>query len=99
MAKITDKYLDILSNNINELEESYSVKRIGIFGSIAKGKSTSKSDVDIIVEFKKPIGFFKFIDLETFLSGKLKRKVDLATKKALRPTIKNSILETTVYVR
>jgi predicted nucleotidyltransferase len=56
------------------------------------------SDLDILVEFKEPIDFFDFLELEEYLSKILKVKVDLVMKKVLRPGIGESILKEVVYV-
>ncbi len=81
-----------------ELRGGYHVKRIGVFGSATRGEDTLASDIDILVEFSAPVGFFKFLDLEEYLSSILKRKVDLVTRNALKPAIKDSILRDIVYV-
>jgi len=80
------------------LKEKFGVKRIGIFGSYLRGEQKRGSDLDILVEFYEPIGFFKFIELEDFLSQKLRVKVDLVLKKALKPFIKEIILKETIYL-
>ncbi|HDI23863.1 MAG TPA: nucleotidyltransferase, partial [Thermoplasmatales archaeon] len=53
---------------------------------------------DILVEFEKPLGFFKFLELEECLSKLIGRKVDLVSKKALKPHIGKHILEEVVTV-
>jgi len=78
--------------------DTYNVKDIGVFGSVASGQNTEKSDIDLLVEFSKPIGFFKFIQLEKYLSKILRRNVDLVTKKALKSAIKDEVLREVVYV-
>ena len=80
------------------LERDFSVKNIGIFGSFARGTSRNESDVDILVEFSKPVGLFLFGSLIVFLERLLEKKVDLATKKALKPLIRDEILQETIYV-
>lgn len=80
------------------LRDRYHVKRMGIFGSVVRGEEKEESDIDILVEFKSPIGFFDFIRLENFLSQTLNRKVDLISKKALKPAIKDDILKEVIYV-
>jgi len=81
------------------VREKYHVKTMGIFGSVARGDDTDASDVDILVEYDIVPGFFGFIQLEKFLSDALGgRKVDLATKKALKEVIKDDILKETIYV-
>lgn len=80
------------------LTEEYKVKEIGIFGSFARGEQAEESDIDILVEFSQPIGFFRFIDLEDHLSDILGLKVDLVSKKALKPNIGKNILNELVAV-
>jgi predicted nucleotidyltransferase len=81
------------------LKEKYQVETIGIFGSYSRGQQTKKSDADILVVFSKDahVGFFKFLELEEFLTRKLRVKVDLVTKNALKPTMKDKVLQETVY--
>ena len=81
-----------------ELRRRYGVKEIGIFGSLVWGKVKKNSDVDLLVEFEKPIGFFKFLELEEHLSHLIGRKVDLVSRKALKPHIGRYILEEVVRV-
>ncbi|MCR4275629.1 MAG: nucleotidyltransferase family protein [Candidatus Wolfebacteria bacterium] len=80
------------------LRQRYHVKKMGIFGSVARNEANKKSDIDVLVEFNEPIGMFEFIRLEYFLKKILKRKVDLVTKKALKRAIKKDILKETIYV-
>lgn len=89
---------NIINSQLKFLKDQYNVKNIGIFGSVVRGEQTQNSDIDILVEFDAPIGFFNFIKLENYLSGILNRKVDLISKKALKPAIKDSILSEVVYV-
>ena len=55
------------------------VKSSALFGSFARGENTKNSDIDILVEFKNPVGFFAFSDLKNKLEQKLNKKVDLVT--------------------
>ena len=82
------------------LKERFQVDTIGIFGSYSRGEQNKKSDVDIVVTFVEPnnIDLVDFIEIKQFLRRKLKTKVDLVTKKALKPLIKDKILEETIYV-
>jgi uncharacterized protein len=96
------KTLKVITDTIEvlkpQLRERFKVKTIGVFGSYVHGEQTSKSDVDVLVEFKEPIGLFEFMDLEFFLSDTLGVKVDLVSKKALKPRIGERILEEVVMV-
>jgi predicted nucleotidyltransferase len=89
------KTLEILKP---KLREQFKVKTIGVFGSYVRGEQTPKSDIDVLVEFEEPIGLFEFMDLEFFLTDALGIKVDLVSKKALKPHIGKRILEEVVTV-
>jgi len=80
------------------LRQKYNVKRLGIFGSVVRDQQRKGSDVDMLVEFVSPIGFFDFVRLENFLTETLNQKVDLVSKKALKSAIKDDILGETIYV-
>ncbi len=89
---------EILGAHKKELQERYRVKEIGVFGSFVRGEAQEESDVDILVEFETPIGLFRFLELEEYLSHLLGRKVDLVSKKALKPHIGKMILEELVRI-
>ncbi|MFH1707445.1 MAG: nucleotidyltransferase family protein [Planctomycetota bacterium] len=78
--------------NLAQFREEYGLVSIGIFGSQARGDAGRSSDVDILVEFARPIGMFRFLELEERLSDLLNAKVDLVTRKALKPNIGRRIL-------
>ena len=75
------------------------VKELAIFGSVARGDSSPHSDVDILVEFDRPIGLFEFIRLKILLEEWLGCQVDLATPDALHPAMRERILNEAIYVR
>jgi len=89
--------ISLLERERNVLREKFKVKKLGVFGSFARGENQKSSDVDILVEFSEPVGFFLFIDLENYLSGLFGLKVDLVTKNALKPAIKDKIISDVVY--
>ena len=88
----------LLAGKKEELRRGYQVSRIGVFGSSARGEARPGSDIDILVEFASPIGLFKFIELEEHLSNLLGAKVDLVSRKALKPAMGKQILEEVVQV-
>ena len=75
-----------LRDHEKEIKESFGVRRIGIFGSFARGEQKETSDVDILVEFEKPT-FDNFMNLAFFLEDLFQRKVDLVTSNSLSPYI------------
>jgi hypothetical protein len=77
------KVIKTIKNEKPHLVAEFNVKKIGLFGSFAKGRQTGKSDIDIIVEFSKPIGF-KFLDLCDYLEEKLGKKVDILTPAGIK---------------
>jgi uncharacterized protein len=78
------------------LNKEYAVKEIGLFGSFSDNTSSEFSDIDIIVELERPIGW-KFFTLEMFLENTFGRKIDLVTKNALKEQIKEKILTHVKY--
>ena len=93
MQHMLEELKEILRDHREEMGRDYAVAAIGIFGSYVRNEATSGSDVDILVEFDKPIGFFKFLELEEKLAEWLGTPVDLVTKGALRPYIGQQILK------
>ncbi len=90
-------------SNIDTIKEitvpilkKYGVERASLFGSIARGEDTDKSDVDILVSIKRPMGIFEFIGLQFDLEKALNRKVDLVEEvsinKYLEPYIQKDII-------
>ncbi len=88
----------ILTRNLSSLRDVYALDRIGIFGSVARGDTTGKSDVDILVEFSRPISLYKFIEFEQRLKELLRNDVDVVTVNSLKPLIRDTILRETAYV-
>lgn len=96
--KTLNEVIRILNEHKTTLVEQFKVKEIGIFGSYVKGEQKRNSDIDILVEFYEPVGFFTFLDLEEYLKNLFGRKVDLVSKKALKPRIGKHILEEVIPV-
>jgi predicted nucleotidyltransferase len=78
-----DEVIRLMKEHYNVLMTEYGVSRIGIFGSVVKGTVTEDSDLDIVVEFKRPIGF-KFNRLVEYLENLFGRKVDVVTKDGIK---------------
>ncbi len=90
-----------IENKLKELKpvlfQKYYVDKIGYFGSFSRNEQTKDSDIDILVSFKKPVGW-EFFDLQYFLENELKLKVDLVSEKALKEQLKEIILNSVKYI-
>lgn len=75
------------------LLEEYGVRSISLFGSIARGEAGEESDVDLLVEFSRPVGILEFVRLKRALESVLGRSVDLATPSSLKPQLRDRILK------
>ena len=73
-----EQVIEILRREMPYLREKYGVEKIILYGSFARGNQKKTSDVDILVDLRKPLGF-AFIELADTLEEKLGRKVDVAT--------------------
>src|SRR3989304_10372539 len=89
----------ILIENITYIRKTFYVKEIGIFGSFVKGKQKAMSDIDILVTFEKGHkDFFNYMRLKYWLERLLDRSVDLVIKEAVKPRLRDKILNEVVYV-
>ncbi|MDX9948125.1 MAG: nucleotidyltransferase family protein [Bacteroidales bacterium] len=79
------------------LYKEYAVKEIGLFGSFSDNTFSEDSDIDLLVELEKPIGW-KYFSLEIFLESVFNRKMDLVTKNALKKQIRDRILNQVNFV-
>lgn len=62
-----DELSSTLQAHLNELRDDYAVSELGVFGSFVRGEQQEGSDVDMLVEFSRPVGFVTFIKLENRL--------------------------------
>jgi hypothetical protein len=78
--------IEILKKHKDIIQKKYTVKKIGIFGSYAKGTQKKSSDIDILVELETPT-YNNFINLAFYLEELYGKKIDLITMKGLSPYI------------
>jgi len=92
-----DKILSLLQTNKMKIQK-YGVKRIGLFGSYARGEQVLKSDIDILVEFKKGLkNFDNYMDLKFYLEELFGYKVDLVINDSIKPSLREPILSGVTY--
>lgn len=82
----------ILRAHLPGLRERYFITSLGVFGSYVRGEQKKKSDLDLLVEFKRAPSLFQYVELEDHLSELVGIKVDLVMKKTLKPHIGRYIL-------
>ncbi len=87
-----------LTGRIEEIRQRFSVKKLSIFGSVARGEAGDSSDVDVLVAFDRTANFDIFMDLKFYLEELLGMGVDLVTDKALRPQVRRAIEQEKVDV-
>lgn len=92
-----EKVLSILKQTKTSLQDKYHILNIGLFGSFAKNSATETSDIDIVIELDKPLGW-AFFDIQYELEELFQRKVDLVTKAALHPALKENILKDCIFL-
>ena len=80
-----------------ELHEKFTVRKIGVFGSLARDDADGESDVDVLVEFDQPT-FDHYMDLKFFLEQLLNVEVDLVMADTVKPRLRPYISQEVVYV-
>jgi predicted nucleotidyltransferase len=95
--RTTKDIMTMLKEELPNLRGEYGVDTLAVFGSYARGEQNEDSDIDILVEFVETVDFFEFMRLEFHLTDLLAIKVDLVTPDALRPIMRDDILESAVY--
>jgi uncharacterized protein len=96
-----DKIVELLQEKHPYLAAEFGVSKIGLFGSYAKGQPDETSDIDLVIEFQRPIGF-RFFELVDYLENLFGHKVDLLTPAGIQniriQRVAKSITESIVYV-
>jgi uncharacterized protein len=93
-----DKVSQILQVHRTELKQKYGVRSLSIFGSVARDEGGPASDVDLLVEFDRPVGYFGLFALQDYLESLLGCKVDLGTSNSLKPRIRDHVMGECVRV-
>jgi predicted nucleotidyltransferase len=93
-----EEVIKILTKQRTNLAEHFAVSSLALFGSVARDQATPGSDVDLLVEFSKPIGLLDFISLKQHLETLLDCPVDLGTARSLKTRLKEDVLREVIYV-
>jgi predicted nucleotidyltransferase len=90
--------LYLLAIHKEELHQQFHVKSLAIFGSVARDEATDVSDVDLLVEFDCPTGYFGLIALQDHLEKLFQCHVDVGTAQSLKPRIRAKVIQESVHV-
>ena len=90
-----DDILKVLHDS-RPLLDVFGVAQLSLFGSFARDEGREDSDVDLLVEFNRPIGLFEFARLQRQLAERIGHPVDLVTPAALKPQLRDRILDEAV---
>jgi len=91
--------LKVLIQHQGELRGKYDVKSLALFGSVARDEASPTSDVDLLVEFDRPVGLLHFIGTHQYIKKLLDaEKVDLVLRRAVLPELRDDIFAEAVNV-
>ena len=93
-----DEVTYILESQRSLLARDYGVRSLAIFGSVARDQATAQSDIDLLVEFSRPVGFFGLLALQDYLEKLFGCPVDLGTPDGLKPRLKSKVLAEQIHV-
>ena len=93
-----DLVLKILKQKNAELSGRFGVKSLFLFGSVARNEATPASDVDLLVEFSRPVGYFGLFALQDYLENLLGCPIDLGTLDSLKPYIRERVMGELIHV-
>ena len=88
---IRETVLSILHTEWPTLHKRFGVKTLALFGSVARGEAGPESDVDLLVEFDQPTGYFGLVRLQLYLQDCLGQNVDIGTPNSLRAEFRQRI--------
>jgi predicted nucleotidyltransferase len=87
-----------LRQALPSLKQHYPIRSLGLFGSTARGDGGDASDIDILVEFTRPVSLSTFLALEDELRRLLGRSIDLVSQQALKPHVRRTVAHDLVKV-
>jgi predicted nucleotidyltransferase len=95
VKRTREDVLKLLETNSRTIK-AYGVRRLGLFGSWARGEGTDASDLDFVVEFEKK-SFDAYMELKAFLEQLFGCRVDLVLENTIKPRLRSTILNETVH--
>ena len=92
--------LNFLKKKKEEFRKSFSIEKIGLYGSYSRGDQTNDSDIDIVYVLKdgNKFGYSEYLELNEMLSKQFKKKIELVNYKYMNPIIKHKAEKDIIYV-
>lgn len=92
--------LNFLKDKKEEFKKTFSIEKIGLYGSYSRGDQTADSDIDIVYVLGdgNKFGYFEYLALDELLSSQFKKKVELVNYKYMNPIIKHKAEKDIIYV-
>ena len=81
-----------LAAQVRALGARHGIRRIRVFGSMARGEARPESDIDLLVEYEPGHGGFAFVDFCEAVERLLGRRVDVVTERSLHPLVRDKVL-------
>ncbi len=88
----------LLCENKPDLEQKFHVKSIALFGSYVRGQQSAKSDIDLLVEFTRPVSLLHIVSLENYLVDLMGIPVDVVLKRSVRKELRSTILKEAIQI-
>lgn len=91
--------LENLKQKTTPIFRRFGIKKAAVFGSVARGEARSDSDVDLLVEVKRPFGLVQFVSMKRGLETALSKSVDVVEYGSIKPAYEENILKdaTVIY--
>jgi hypothetical protein len=89
---------NIIQQYQQELKDVYGVQSLALFGSVVRNEAGASSDIDMLVEFSRPVGLFGLFALQDRLEELFGCRVDLGTPDSLKPRLRPAVKDELVYV-
>jgi hypothetical protein len=95
----SEEIIRFLKRNKKNIQKEFHCREIGLFGSFARNEQNEDSDVDILVEYEPgtPDLYTTEIQLKEYLQKQFNRKVDICSRKWIKPIFKKMVLNDTLY--
>ncbi|MFT5207875.1 MAG: putative nucleotidyltransferase [Candidatus Omnitrophota bacterium] len=97
MVKNKSQVLKLIEKETNSIKK-YGVKKLGLFGSFARGENKTKSDLDFVVELNKKT-LDSYMGLKFFLEDLFKKHIDLVLIDSIKPRLRRRILKEVIYAK